>query len=304
MNHQDMASADELVAQAYRAHASGDFASTLELSDRLLASWPTHLEALLLRAMVLNDMNRPEDAAAAASEALAVDPDSATAHLMRARAFDAIRRYTSAAEDYRFAAEAFSGTVEAAFVWLDSCRCALLAGDEHGAKQAVRRAYAHAVALRRLILDDDFRLLDESPRLEELRSLPILAAKVVGYLAKICLRWPSEEMVALASQVSELSHRLLDVSFPDGERVVGADLAEQVKVELVLADVSIALLLDRPADALALAQQLVGMSPELPAAWVALSRAQSANGLMDEAEVSAERATELSSLYDPPEPEE
>ena len=123
-------------------------------------------------------------------------------------------------------------------------------------------------------------------------------------MAKICLRWPSEEMVALASQVSELSHRLLDVSFPDGERVVDADLAEQVKVELVLADVSIALLLDRPAETLALAQQLVGMSPELPAAWVALSRAQSANGLMDEAEVSAERATELSSLYDPPEPEE
>lgn len=294
MTHLDLTHADALVAEAYRAHASGDFSSTLELSDRLLRSWPTHLEALLLRSMVLNDMNRPEDAAAAASEALAVDPESATAHLMRARAFDAIRRFSSAAQDYRFVAEAFSGTVEAAFVWLDSCRCALLAGDEHGAKQAVRRAYAHAVALRRLILDDDLELLDASPRLDELRSLPLLASKVVGFLTQVCLRWPSDEMVALAAQVSELSHRLLTVKFPTGEPVVDPRLADQVRVELKLADVSIALLLDRPTDALSLAESLVGMAPDLPASWVALSRAQSANGLIEEADASVDHATSLS----------
>jgi len=133
----------ELNVQFHRAHtawATGN--SLLEAKariDRVIDALPDDVEALKLRAAILMDMDRPEEALSDANRAARLSPDNGEAHLLRCESAALIGRRADAAEALETASNLFLERIDH-YVRLSGC--ALRIGATTRAESLARIAVA------------------------------------------------------------------------------------------------------------------------------------------------------------------
>jgi cytochrome c-type biogenesis protein CcmH/NrfG len=92
--------AEELADEADRLHKQGNFAAGLQRIEDALERDPEYLPALMLRAVILTESGRHEDALATVDRALTLSPDEPQAHLKRAVIMDEKGQHGDAITSY------------------------------------------------------------------------------------------------------------------------------------------------------------------------------------------------------------
>lgn len=118
----------ELDVQYHRAHTAWSTGNSLLEAkariDRVLAELPDDVEALKLRAAILMDMARPEQALADANRATELAPDSGEAHLLRCEAAALTDQIPEAEEALETASNLFLERIDH-YVRLSACALAI-----------------------------------------------------------------------------------------------------------------------------------------------------------------------------------
>ena len=114
----------ELNVQFHRAHTAWSTGNSLLEAkariDRVLGELPDDVEALKLRAAILMDMDRPEEALADADRAARLSPDNGEAHLLRCESAARIGQLTEASEALEKASNLFLERIDH-YVRLSGC---------------------------------------------------------------------------------------------------------------------------------------------------------------------------------------
>lgn len=114
----------ELNVQFHRAHTAWSTGNSLLEAkariDRVLAELPDDVEALKLRAAILMDMDRPEDALEDADRAALLSPDNGEAHLLRCESAALIGRRADASDALEKASNLFLERIDQ-YVRLSGC---------------------------------------------------------------------------------------------------------------------------------------------------------------------------------------
>ncbi|MGB0650543.1 MAG: tetratricopeptide repeat protein [Rhodothermales bacterium] len=193
----------ELNVQFHRAHTAWSTGNSLLEAkariDRVLNDRPNDVEALKLRAAILMDMQRPEEAFQDAHRATRLTPEDGEAHLLRCESAAQIGQEYAASEALEQASNLFLERIDH-YVRLSSCALEIGAGTR--AESLARVAVAQDntdprghVQLARVFLASDEP--DEARaivnRLIEANSLSRLAVMADSQLASLYLDVPLDQ---------------------------------------------------------------------------------------------------------------
>ncbi len=193
----------ELNVQFHRAHTAWSTGNSLLEAkariDRVLNDRPNDVEALKLRAAILMDMQRPEEAFQDAHRATRLTPEDGEAHLLRCESAAQIGQEDAASEALEQASNLFLERIDH-YVRLSSCALEIGAGTR--AESLARVAVAQDntdprghVQLARVFLASDEP--DEARaivnRLIEANSLSRLAVMADSQLASLYLDVPLDQ---------------------------------------------------------------------------------------------------------------